>query len=90
MKIPDIVYKRSDGTHSSSKLWLNLTNSVVLVVYAMIGWGQYKATTPNIEGLAILTLVVSGVVASNKLASDLIRARYNGSTTTTNTKSVEP
>lgn len=74
-RIPDLLYKTRDGNHSSSKLWFTLTNSVMLYLYFIIGQRVSLSTEPNLEGFAILTLVIAAIVTGNKIANDIIKLK---------------
>lgn len=79
MTLSNLVYKRSNGEASSSKLWLNITNTAIVSIYVALGLNQYHSTTPDLEGIAILTFVLAAIVTGNKLANDLIKMRFGAS-----------
>ncbi len=76
MTMSKLFYKDNRNQSSSSKFWFSITNTVVLTVYAGLGWNLIKSAAPDLEGWAILTLVIVAVVTSNKFANELIKLRY--------------
>ena len=92
MKILSGLVKENseDTVISTSKLWFNVVNTAIVIVYCMVGYTVSKSLDPNIEGLAWLTLVVAGVVTANKFATKFLGYKYGGNTVIpeTSTKAV--
>lgn len=75
--------KPDDQGYSSSKLWFNLFNTVATVIYAMMGYYAAKATPIPLEPFAWLTLVMAGVITTNKFANKFLEYKYGQTTTVT-------
>lgn len=75
--------KSDDVGYSSSKLWFNLFNTVATVIFAMLGYAASKATPLPLESFAWLTLVMAGVITTNKFANRFLEYKYGQTTTLT-------
>lgn len=68
-----------DGkTVSSSKFWFNIANGAITIVYLMLGYSLMNMQNPPVGDFAWLTLVYSGVVATNKFANKFLDYKYGG------------
>lgn len=68
---------------SASQLWFHLTNLAILVVYLFVGYKvgmMIREGIPNasalLDSLIFLTLVISGIITSNKFANVLVNLKY--------------
>jgi hypothetical protein len=75
--------KPEDEGYSSSKLWFNTFNLVATVIYAMLGWAAAHANPLPLESFAWLTLVMAGVITTNKFANKFLEYKYGQTTTVT-------
>lgn len=72
---------------SSSKVWFNIANIAMTIVYLLLGYAVSKMAIPAIGDFAWLTLVYSGVVTTNKFANKFLDIKYAGKPGTTTTDS---
>ena len=84
----DLLFSSDSNQYSTSKLWFNICNAAVLVIYVKLGWNLAEAFKPgdSLEGFTFLTLVVSGILTSNKLADMLIKKKYGITDASSNIK----
>lgn len=75
--------KPTDTGYSSSKLWFNVFNTVATVIFAMLGYAASKASPLPLESFAWLTLVMAGVITTNKFANKFLEYKYGQTTTVT-------
>jgi hypothetical protein len=83
-KIESIFKEKPEDTgYSSSKLWFNIFNVCATTMYVMIGLAATKANPLPIEPFAWLTLVMAGVITTNKFANKFLEYKYGQTTTVT-------
>lgn len=83
-KLEGIFKEKSDDVgYSSSKLWFNLFNTAATVMYVMLGWAAAKEHPLPLEAFAWLTLVMAGVITTNKFANKFLEYKYGQTTTLT-------
>lgn len=83
-KVEAILKEKPDDVgYSSSKLWFNLFNAVATGIYAMMGYYAARATPIPLEQFAWLTLVLAGIITSNKFANKFLEYKYGQTTTVT-------
>jgi len=67
-----------NGRVSSSQVWFHITNACILITYLLfayrIGFGE-NVSTSAIEAMSWLTVVISGIITSNKFANVFIHLR---------------
>lgn len=91
MKLLNHIFTdEKSGRYSSSKFWFNVGNASVVYTYLLFAHKMVQANPINIEGLAILTLVVSGILTSNKLATLFIKNRYGNTNNDKSTDDTKP
>lgn len=76
--------------NSASKFWFTIFNLATLVIYVKVGISVANSPDPNLEGLAWLVLVVSGVITTNKFATMLVKNKYAASVTDPNINYSDP
>lgn len=76
--LKDLFCTEGTSTISSSKFWFNITNLVVLVVYSGISYKYFTVLTEagSLDGIAMFTAVIAGIVTGNKIANSIVKKRY--------------
>jgi hypothetical protein len=76
--VKDLLFSNDSNQYSTSKLWFNICNAAVLAIYIKIGWNLADSFRPgdSLESFTWLTMVVSGILTSNKLVDLIIKKKY--------------
>ena len=82
MSLKDLVTGPDNRTLSSSQVWFHIVYGVIMLCYAAIGYNvaRHVYTSPNtaaslLDSFGWFTLIVAGIVTSNKFANKLMELR---------------
>lgn len=83
MDLKQLVTVGDSQSPSSSQLWFHIINIAILAIYLFIGYKVGMLVGANalnasqlIDSIVLFTLVVSGIITSNKFANMLVNLKY--------------
>ena len=74
--LTDVTTDETNKVFSSSQMWFHLTNFIILTGYGFIVYKSIDHPNIPIESISIFTLIISGIITGNKLATRLMDKKY--------------